>query len=1189
MKLPLLYFRSAALGLGLCAAIAAPADPLQSGFLNPPDSARPQTWWHWMNGNITKAGITADLEAMKQIGLGGATIVNVDCGIPRGTVNFMSPEWREDFKFAVTEADRLGLTLCVENCAGWSSSGGPWNTTTNAMQRLTSSETSVTGPAAYDAVLAQPPVNLGFYRDVAVLAFPASPAEAEAAEAPAIPPAKLEIKRAFYEAEEGGASADVKAKLVDLIKSGQNSVVASNDQLGGDPAFGQVKQLRIELTLDGKPATVTVAEGDTLVFPTNAKQLAAIHSQGKMDAGHTFVSPPPASAGSGQTIARDQILDLTAHLAPDGRLHWDVPAGHWIILRLGHTPIGVNNHPAPKEGEGLECDKFSQAALDAHWAGFMQKVLDDIGPLAGKSLNASLIDSYEVGDQDWTENFRAEFQKRRGYDPLKFLPTFTRRVVDNPEATARFLWDMRRTFADLFADNYYAHFAELCHQRGLLNAVEPYTGPFESLQCGAPADVVMGEFWSGSDGHPSIKLAASIAHIYGKTIVGAESFTAAPEAGRWQNDPYSLKTLGDLMYCQGLNRCTFHRYAMQPWTNRWPGMTMGQWGFHFERTITWWDQGKSWIDYLTRCQFLLQQGRTVADVAYFTGESAPVEMRNGNPALPAGYDFDAVNTDVLLHGATVKDGRLTLASGASYAALVLPPNDPEFTPQTLQRIHDLVAAGATVVGPRPHHSPSLAGYPESDVQVKQLADELWGSCDGQTVREHGVGQGRIVWGQSLADVFATQKLPPDFEFPGAKTGARLAYAHRVTEGADIYFVSNQRRQFDSVECTFRVGGKIPELWHPDTGVMEPAPVWRLQNGRTTVRLDFDPAGSVFVVFRSASDSADHVIAASTSLPDATIAGPKLEIQHAVYAAKDGTGSLDVTAKLSELAHDGQLVVSVNNDSLGKDPAANLAKELRVDYLLDGQPGHITSPENSTLTLPVNASAGQPPAWQTSVDIHGAPVVQLWRNGQVELRTGAGTVLHAAVNDLPEPQEITGAWQLSFPPNWGAPPSVILDKLISWTDDAEAGVRYFSGTATYEKSVTVTAEQLKDGRELWLDLGAVKNFAEVSFNGQSLGVLWKPPFRVNVTAAAKLGVNSLVVKVTNLWPNRLIGDEQLPPDCEWDGPQLKAWPQWLLDGKPSPTGRLTFTTWHHWFKDSPLLASGLLGPVTLQTAGLIPAR
>ena len=679
---------------------ASAADPLETGFLSPPDSAKPQTWWHWMNGNTTKEGITADLEAMKQIGLGGATIFNVDCDILPGPVKFMSSEWRGDIKFAVQEADRLGLKLCIANCAGWSSSGGPWNTPTNAMQCLTSSEVMISGPTNFDTVLPMPLVNLDFYRDIAVLAFKDSSAGADAAASQT--PAKLEIKRAVYEGQNNGGSADVTAKLIDLIKAGRRSVVVNNDEMGGDPAPFSLKQLHVDLTLDGKSATVTVGQGDTFIFPVSAKQLAAASSFDNTLPGRTFVRPPTATIPSiNSAIPRDGIVNLTTNLGVGGRLRWSVPSGNWIILRLGYTPIGVNNHPAPKAGEGLECDKLNKAALDAHWDGSMQKILDDVGPLAGKTLDTSLVDSYEIGNQDWTADFREEFQKRRGYDPLPFLPTFARRIVDNPQVTGRFLWDMRRTVADLFAENYYGHFNELCRQHGLLSAIEPYTGPFESLQCGAPADVVMGEFWAGSQGDPSVKAAASVAHIYGKSIVGAESFTGWPNDGRWQNDPYSLKPLGDLMFCQGINRYIFHRYAMQPWTNRWPGMTMGPFGINFDRTETWWNQGKAWIDYISRCQFLLQQGRTVADAAYFDGQSVPVVIRAGDPALPAGYDYDVVNADVLLHGATVKNGRLTLASGANYAMLILPPNDINMTPPMLGCLRELVRAGATIVGSRP--------------------------------------------------------------------------------------------------------------------------------------------------------------------------------------------------------------------------------------------------------------------------------------------------------------------------------------------------------------------------------------------------------------------------------------------------------------------------------------------------------
>ena len=1081
-------------------------DPLEQGFLHPPDSAKPQTWWHWMNGNITKAGITADLEAMKQIGLGGATIVNADCGIPHGPVNFMSPEWRDDFKFAVSEANRLGLELTVENCAGWSSSGGPWNTPENAMQQVVSSELLLAGPTNFSGPLPLPPTKLGFYRDIAVLAFPIA-------------------------------------------------------EIGSAPPL-TIKHLGKKITMD-----IGAGVGQTEV-----------------------TSDRDADDNPAGAVPRRTMRDLTSKLTAGGQLHWHFPAGKWAVVRFGYTPTGVQNHPAPPEGTGLECDKFSQSALDAHWAGFMQRVLDDIKPLGGRGLTGSLVDSYEVGGQTWTKNFRAEFKKRRGYDLLTYLPVFTGRVVDNPAVTERFLWDLRRTIADLFAENYYGHFAELCHRHGLVDAREPYTGPFESMQSGAPADVVMGEFWSGSAGHPSVKLASSIAHIYGKTIVGAESFTAArAKSGRWQEDPYGLKTLGDLMYAQGLNRYIFHRYAMQPWTNRWPGMTMGQWGFHFERTETWWHPGQAWIDYIAHCQFLLQQGRFVADAAYFTGESAPVEMRLGEPKLPAGYDFDAINADALLHRATVKDGRLTLASGANYAALILPAADPDMTPQLLRRIAELVRAGATVVGAPPRQSPSLAGFPKCDRQVQALAADLWGHCDGTNVLENSYGRGQVVWGKPLSEVFAAQHLPPDFECAGAATGSKLACGHRLAGGADIYFVSNQRRQFDSADCTFRVSGKTPELWHPDTGVREPAPIWSSESGRTKVRLNFDPAGSVFVIFRTAARGADHVVSVQSRPATAAPAGPRLEIQHAVYGATDGTGEMDVTAKLAGLARGGQVEISADNHEFGRDPAVNHVKELRVDYALDGKPGRRVVPENESLTLPENPALGPAATWDLGVSDSGALQIKARANGQLELRTAGGKVWHAVASDVPAPQTITGAWTLNFPPNWGAPATVTLDQLISWTDHTNPGMKYFSGTADYEKDLEIPADRLRAGREVWLDLGMVKNFAEVFLNDQNLGILWKAPFRANLTAAAKPGVNKLVVKVTNLWPNRLIGDEQLPPDVEWNGKQLAAWPQWLLDGKPSPTGRLTFTTWHHWTKDSPLLESGLLGPVTLQTVENIPAE
>lgn len=1200
---------------------------MEARFLNPPASARPQTWWHWMNGNITKAGITADLEAMKQIGLGGATIVNVDCDIPAGPVTFMSPEWREHFKFAVQEAGRFELELCVANCAGWSSSGGPWNTAENAMQRVTSSEVRVSGPTKFDAVLPLPPTTLDHYRDIAVLAFPAPPAESvrmrdlapvitssakgqpggmitdgDLKSIVALPlPSKNLPQYVQVEFREPFTARTVKIVGGKSVGSCVGEILVSDDgkefrslkpfvftfgrndsttrSVSLDSPAVPSRYWRLQFTkTDPQAGNIPLAEIDLI----SKMEIENVETKAGFRVGAVTSAPGPNEPLIG-ALQRKDVVDLTSVMASDGSLKWQAPAGDWIILRLGHTPTGVNNHPAPKGGLGLECDKLSKSALDAHWNGFMQKVLDDIGPLAGKTLTTALIDSYEVRGQNWNKDFRDEFKKRRGYDLLTFLPAFTGRIVDNPTASERFLWDVRRTIADLFAENYFGHFAKLCREHGLQNAVEPYAGPFDSLQSGAEADVVMGEFWAGSKGYSasSIKIASSIAHIYGKTIVGAESFTVFPEAGRWQNDPYSLKTLGDLMYCKGINRYSFHRYAMQPWTNRSPGMTMGQWGFHFERTLTWWSQGKAWIDYITRCQFLLQQGQAVADAAYFTGELPPPDLRVGTPSLPFGYEYDAVNSDVLLRGATVEDGRIVLPSGANYAMLILQPGEVTITPTMLQRLGRLVRDGATVVGPRPQQAPGLTDFPHSDALVQTLAAELWGKCDGTTVRESRVGKGRIVWGLSPAGIFAEQNLKPDFEFQAGTKTSRLAYTHRVAGETDIYFVSNQNTQAESAECTFRVSGKVPELWNAETATIRKAPLWREQDGRTIVSLAFEPAGSVFVIFREPSHGADHIVAAtqiSAAKPAASAA--TLEIRTARYEAVDAAAGKDVTAQLAGLVKDGVLSIAVEN-TLFSDAAPKQAKQLRVEFALDGRSEVRIVKEHGRLEIAAGAASTKP-SFEVLTDEEGRAILSATAACRVEFETAAGKKLAAEVQDVPQPIAVTGPWSVAFPPNWGAPAQVSLPALVSWTEHSDEGVRYFSGTATYTKAIDIPAYRLTGESDLWLDLGAVKNFAEVSLNGEPLVVLWKPPFRANLTSAARPGNNTLEIRITNLWPNRLIGDEQLPPDCEWNGSQLKAWPQWLLDGKPSPPGRFTFTTWHHWKKDDPLLPSGLLGPVTINS-------
>lgn len=1285
-------------------------DPLASGFESPPVSAKPHTWWHWMNGNVTKEGITADLESMQRVGIGGAQIFNAGEGIPPGPVKFNSPEWHDMFKFAVQEASRLHLEIGLHNCAGWSSSGGPWNTPAHAMQHVTMSETKITGGKEFTGTLPQPPTKWDYYQDIAVLAFPTPDGEDTGRQTFApkvtasgshldpltVPDGKEDTSVSlpissmpqFLQLE---FSQPFATRTVVLGLSQGSSGVQGVLQVSDD---GQHFRTLRSFTAPHRPTRpLSFSLGPKAVsarffrvqfnkISDRTKELIVskfdlsprLHIEdvdAKDGDSGAFVnsSSDEGPVADSLMIKRDDLVDLTKSMDANGHLTWNVPPGDWTILRIGYTPIGVENHPAPPEGTGPECDKFTPAALDAHWAGFVQKAIDDAGPLAGKgkTFDNVLIDSYEVGGQNWSADFRAEFEKRRGYDPVPFLPAFTGRVVESPEVSERFLWDVRRTIADLFADDYYGHFTELCHEHGMKSAFEPYTGPYESMQAGASADLPMGEFWVNNSGlDPSVKLASSIGHIYGRNLIGTESFTAAPGAhSRWLDDPYALKALGDQAFCTGINRLTFHRFAMQPWTNRWPGMTMGQWGTHFDRTSTWWEQGRAWIQYLTRCQFLLQQGQFVADAAYFDGEDAPNEMPPLDPALPPGHDFDVVDADVLKN-ATVKDGQLVLPGGMKYRVLILPSSVRTMTPQVLRKIHALVAGGLPLVGAPPQHSPSLEDYPQCDSEVNSLCHDLWGDCDGNQVTAHQFKRGTVIWGQPLDQVFAGLKVPPDFEFADASQ-SHLSYIHRHDGEADIYFISNQRNHFDSVDGIFRVGGKAPEFWHPDTGVIEPAPVWREENGRTIVPLRFDPVGSVFVVFRKAVPG-DHAVASAVQgflSPAVSIKPSKLIIRRAIYGvirqpaawtdvtarvkamastnalsivanndlagddpapniikqlrveyvvngqrhtdeASEGTtltlrpgaeivraiygnltdtsaGSsptIDLTKKLAGLIQDGSLNVVADNDLAGSDPAFGIPKELRVDYSLDGVAESTVVAEGDTLSLGNRLAIGEPPAYALRADGAGNVFVQAASPGSIELTTATGKTLAADVTEAPAPLTLDGAWDLSFPPHWGAPAHVAWPRLESWTDSDDTGIKYFSGTATYTKEIEIPSAMLGADRSLWLDLGRVKNLAEVSLNGQSLGILWKPPFRVEITSAARPGRNKLEVKITNLWPNRLIGDEQLPDDREWVGKRLREWPQWLLEGKPSPTGRYTFTTWHHWTKDDPLLESGLLGPVTI---------
>jgi len=1220
-------------------------DKLADGFAHPPDSARPWVYWFWMNGNVTKEGITADLEAMARVGIGGALIMNVSNGIPAGRAGFMGEKWRELFRHAINEAQRLGLQINMNNDDGWTGSGGPWVTSEQSMQTLAWSETRIEGPQSFDGILPPPPTRkvkgFGFgtekatavyenaapsYRDIAVYAIPSTgpgmrslaPAVSSSGkpfdssvlmdgnldtgiQLPATPPdsppwIQLEFPQPFT----------TRSLTIFTGHGRQNHrgrLESSDDGTTFKPVCKfQIPTNGINPSILGAGFPAVTARYFRIVFDRISPDSKSVLLQeldlspdarmnnwsGKAGFSRVDGLEPDADKAGEQATPQNSILNLTDKMDASGRLRWDAPAGNWTILRLGHASTGKMNHPATPDGTGLECDKLSRKAIEKHFEGMLAKLIADAGPLAGKAFAATHVDSWEVGTQNWTPKFREEFQKRRGYDPMPYVPAMVGVPVGSGEISERFLRDVRRTLADMIADNYFGQLCELAHKNGMQLSVEAYgNGNFDNLQCSARADIPMAEFWAG---HPEQaergKPAASTAHQLGQPVVAAEAFTANPDFGKWQNTPASLKSLGDAAFCSGINRLVFHRWAMQPWMDRWPGMTFGPHGIHFERTVTWFEQSRDWLTYLARCQYLLQQGTFVADLCYLPGEQAPNSLplsADLKPALPPGRDYDACSVE-MIQKMSVNDGRLVLPSGMSYRLLVL-PESRFMTPQLLRKIRDLVLAGARVVGPKPEKSPGLENFPACDDEVRALADELWGT--GIVPPEgRAVGKGRVYSGQPLEKILSATGSLPDVEWRNTDNPKDFSWIHRRTPEADIYFIANSRDSAVAADAIFRVPDKLPELWHPDTGKMEPVAVWqRTPDGRTMVPLRLDQAGSVFVVFRKPANDADPIvkILRDGKPLDNGAVPEKLVIRKASYGIPgDPARTFDVTRQLAARVKDGKLTNRVWCDFGKGDPAPKVPKTLSVEYSINDRDAVASAKDTETLSLPPRMPLAEPKA-----EMQGAKLVA-WEPGKFEFTTASGKKSALQVAEVPGPMEIHGPWTLQFPPKWGAPAEITLDKLISWTEYPDAGVKYFSGTATYRKMLNIPADRM--GKELCLDLGVVKELAEVVLNGHNLGVLWKPPFRVNITKWAKPGPNELEIRVTNLWPNRLIGDEQKPPYLKWQGGSPAEWPDWVVDGGPVPdTGRFTFTTWHHYTKDSPLLESGLLGPVTLRTSVEVPIK
>jgi hypothetical protein len=946
--------RSAGFGffLGLFLAIislradSAAPDPLASGFTDPPPEARTRAYWWWLNGNVTRASITRDLEEMKAKGWGGALLCDAGGAeqdnndrVPHGPT-FFTPEWRELYKHTLREADRLGLEISLNIQSGWNL-GGPMVTADDSAKKLVWTNLLVNGPTNLSVTLPQPKVRDRYYREIAVLAYPIRenlPANR--------PPIRNWEEKAIYK---------------DLHFSAPDT----------------------RLLLEDFPGT----------------------------------------PGEEDTRTRD-IIDLSSKVDANGVLTWVAPPGRWEVLRFGYT-IGDRSFVSTSSDgwKGYALDVLDEGALKRYWTAVVEPLIDDAGPLAGKTLRYLHTDSWEVEPLNWTPKYRQKFQHYRGYDSLPWMPTLAGRIVNSREETGRFLDDFRRTLGDLAVDEHYLPYRKWAHKRGLEIHPEsggPHAVPIDAQRCLGLNDIPMSEFWAWSWRHRVgdtnrffVKQPASAAHTYGRKLVAAEGFTTI--GPHWQETIWdNLKPSFDHACMEGLNRLVWHAFVCSPAEAGMPGQQYFA-GTHMNPNVTWWDKSGPFIQYLNRCQFMLQQGLFVADAVYYYGNHVPnfSQLRSSDPArLGDGYDYDVITEDAIINRAKVSNGRLVLPDGMSYRALVLPDRNFISLP-VLRKLSELVGDGATVIGTRPDRASGLEKYPASDSEVQKQAGRLWMAVSNRK---------GVVTDKTVREWLEEAGVKPDFESAGGSPESEINYIHRVAGNTDIYFVASRSKRPESVRLTFRIAGKAPELWDPVSGDRRFARTYQEENDRTSLPVELPPCGSMFVVFR--------------------------------------------------------------------EPAAA--------HPSSGKSNH---PQFTTLS------------------------------------------------------ELGGPWTVSFDPNWGGPANAQFDQLVSWTERPEARIKYYSGTGVYQTDFTVPAGP--EGHRVWLDLGNVRELAEVKVNGQSCGITWAPPFRVEITRAIQSGVNKLEVEVVNFWPNRIIGDQSLAPDQ-----------------------RLTRTNIRRLTSRSELMPSGLLGPVQL---------
>ena len=838
---------------------------IEQGFRSIPDSVQTGVYWYWISDNISKEGVERDLEAMKVAGINRAFIGNIGIdGIPYGDHKLLSSEWWEVLHAALKKATELNIEIGIFNSPGWSQSGGPWVKSSQAMRYLASSDTIVAGPGCMQLTL--PSVGKD-EQDVCVIAYPAldkpvaekswaiNKKSGQSSSSVLVFDKEATVRTLIYRVntpfkttaklwvKKGGKEELLRQFVIDRSNPALNVGFVPYAPVVISLPETSASQFRLEMSEEGEAAGNVTLTSSPMMERYPEKSLAKMFQTPLPMWDDYLWEKQPAVSDASLMVSPDAIKNVT-EFSKNGVLDWEVPEGKWVIRRMAMLPTGVTNSPASPEATGPEIDKMSKKHVAFHFDAFIGDILKRIPEVDRKTFKVVVQDSYETGGQNWTDDMISVFKERYGYDPVPYLPVLEGTVVGNPDISDRFLWDLRRLIADRVSYDYVGGLRDVCHQHGLTTWLENYGHwgfPGEFLQYGGQSDEIAGEFWSeGSLGDIENRAASSCGHIYGKRRVWAESFTSGgPAFGRY---PYQMKQRGDRFFTEGINSSLLHVYIHQPFEDREPGLD-AWFGNEFNRKNTWFSQMDVFTGYLKRCNFMLQRGDYVADVAYFIGEDAPKMTGICTPELPAGYSFDYINGEVLLQRASVEDGRIVLPSGMKYRLLVLPQLET-MRPEILQKIKELLQAGACVIGPAPKYSPSLSDYPAADRKVQALASELWGD---QTESVRTIGKGRLFMpATSLQPVLEALNVKPDMR---VNSGTPVLFIHRATDEGDIYFISNQSENPVDINPSFRVAGKLPELWNPLTAEIRLLPEFTCADGVTTVPVLLEGFESSFIIFR----------------------------------------------------------------------------------------------------------------------------------------------------------------------------------------------------------------------------------------------------------------------------------------------------------------------------------------------------